>query len=151
MLFLFIFLPKFPWLVAGDWNQVIFVRERYNPDRPPESAETAAAVTTAPSESGPVKKKTKKQAKLSTFFDTKPSDTPADSASNAASETETAPKNIPEGTVMLQDVLYLLPDSRFNGEGRWTQIETPDFYFINTYVPNSGQNLERLDYRCDEW
>ena len=98
-----------------------------------------------------MKKKTKKQAKLSTFFDTKPSDTPADSASNAASETETAPKNIPEGTVMLQDVLYLLPDSRFNGEGRWTQIETPDFYFINTYVPNSGQNLERLDYRCDEW
>jgi exonuclease III len=125
------------------------VREKHNPDRPSESAEAAAVA--APSESGPEKKKTKKQAKLSTFFDAKPADTTAGSPSKAASETVTAPKNIHEGTVMLQDVLYLLPDSRFNGEGRWTQIETPDFYFINTYVPNSGQNLERLDYRCDEW
>jgi exonuclease III len=125
------------------------VREKHNPDRPSESAEAAAVA--APSESGPEKKKTKKQAKLSTFFDAKPADATAGSQSKAASETVTAPKNNHEGTVMLQDVLYLLPDSRFNGEGRWTQIETPDFYFINTYVPNSGQNLERLDYRCDEW
>lgn len=127
------------------------MRELYNPDRPPMAANTAT-VTTAASGNGPEKKKTKKQAKLSTFFDAKPADVSEDSSSKIADETETnIPKNIPEGTVMLQDVLFLLPDSRFNGEGRWTQIETPDFYFINTYVPNSGQNLERLDYRCDEW
>jgi exonuclease III len=125
------------------------VREKHNPDRPVQSAQDAAV--TAPSESGPEKKKPKKQAKLSAFFDSKLADSSAGSPSKAASETETAPKNIPEGTVTLQDVLFLLPDARFNGEGRWTQIETPDFYFINTYVPNSGQNLERLDYRCDEW
>lgn len=126
------------------------MRELYNPDRPPEPAATAA-VSAATVESGPEKKKTKRQAKLSTFFEANPAATASDSTIKAADETVKVPKNIPVGTVMLQDVLFLLPDSRFNGEGRWTQIETPDFFFINTYVPNSGQNLERLDYRCDEW
>lgn len=56
-----------------------------------------------------------------------------------------------KGTILVENVLFVLPDKRFNGEGRWAQLETPDFYFINTYVPNSGQNLERLDYRVDEW
>ena len=59
--------------------------------------------------------------------------------------------DVPVGTVNVEDIVFLFPDKRFNGEGRWVQLETPDFYFINTYVPNSGQNLERLDYRVDEW
>ena len=56
-----------------------------------------------------------------------------------------------DNKIMIQNVKYELPDIRFNGEGRWVEIETPQFYFINCYVPNSGDGLVRLDYRVDEW
>ncbi|MCG2462463.1 exodeoxyribonuclease III [Flavobacteriaceae bacterium F89] len=32
-------------------------------------------------------------------------------------------------------------------EGRLQCAEYPDFYLVNVYVPNSGQQLDRLDYR----
>ena len=32
-------------------------------------------------------------------------------------------------------------------EGRVICLEYPNFYLVNVYVPNSGQQLERLDYR----
>lgn len=32
-------------------------------------------------------------------------------------------------------------------EGRVITAEFPDFYLVNTYVPNSGRGLVRLDYR----
>lgn len=35
-------------------------------------------------------------------------------------------------------------------EGRVLCVEYEDFYLVNVYVPNSGQKLERLDYR-KEW
>ena len=35
-------------------------------------------------------------------------------------------------------------------EGRVQCAEYPEFYLINVYVPNSGQQLDRLDYR-QEW
>ena len=34
-------------------------------------------------------------------------------------------------------------------EGRVTQIEFEDFYLITVYVPNSGNDLKRLNYRQD--
>ena len=37
------------------------------------------------------------------------------------------------------------------GEGRLLTIEFPSFYFVTCYVPNSGQDLKRLDYRINEW
>ena len=36
-------------------------------------------------------------------------------------------------------------------EGRVITLELDSFFVINTYVPNSGQNLERLDYRLNDW
>lgn len=36
-------------------------------------------------------------------------------------------------------------------EGRLITIEYEKFYLINTYIPNSGQKLERLEYRTKEW
>ncbi|KAG2373055.1 hypothetical protein C9374_012901 [Naegleria lovaniensis] len=36
-------------------------------------------------------------------------------------------------------------------EGRCITVEFEKFYLVNTYCPNSGQNLERLDYRTKEW
>lgn len=35
-------------------------------------------------------------------------------------------------------------------QGRTITAEYPDFYLVNTYVPNSGQELVKLDYR-EEW
>jgi len=35
-------------------------------------------------------------------------------------------------------------------EGRVMCIEYPDFFLVNVYVPNSGQKLDRLDYR-EQW
>jgi exonuclease III len=96
-----------------------------------------------------VTKKPKKQAKMSAFLETKAAVPVAEDGFTDAPKVEL--KDLPPGTVNIEDVVYQLPDKKFNGEGRWVQIETPDFYLINTYVPNSGQNLERLDYRTDEW
>jgi exodeoxyribonuclease-3 len=42
-----------------------------------------------------------------------------------------------------------LPDGRYNDEGRILTLEYNDFYFINTYVPNSKRELLRLDYRME--
>eukprot|EP01134_Creolimax_fragrantissima_P000753 CFRG0753T1 len=36
-------------------------------------------------------------------------------------------------------------------EGRVITVEYPHFYLVGVYVPNSGQNLDRLDYRIDGW
>eukprot|EP00741_Cyanophora_paradoxa_P021736 tig00000241_g20979.t1 len=38
-----------------------------------------------------------------------------------------------------------------DGEGRVITAEFEKFVVVNAYVPNSGQKLERLDYRTDEW
>jgi exodeoxyribonuclease-3 len=37
------------------------------------------------------------------------------------------------------------------GEGRVITVEFASFYLVNVYVPNSGQNLERLSYRVSDW
>lgn len=36
-------------------------------------------------------------------------------------------------------------------EGRTVTVELEHLYAVAAYVPNSGQKLERLDYRVDEW
>lgn len=51
----------------------------------------------------------------------------------------------------LKHIEYELSDSRFQGEGRLIAMDLNLFYLIGCYVPNSGQSLERLDYRVDEW
>ena len=40
--------------------------------------------------------------------------------------------------------------SEFDQEGRVLCLEFQDFYLVNVYVPNSGNDLKRLDYR-QEW
>lgn len=41
-------------------------------------------------------------------------------------------------------------DSRHDAEGRVVTMEYPGFYLVNVYVPNSQNELARLDYRM-EW
>lgn len=33
-------------------------------------------------------------------------------------------------------------------EGRLITAEYPSLYLVNAYIPNSGEGLKRLDYRC---
>lgn len=44
-------------------------------------------------------------------------------------------------------VFYGLKDNKYEDEGRVITLEYPDFYFVGAYVPNSGEELKRLDYR----
>lgn len=47
---------------------------------------------------------------------------------------------------------YDLDDkTQHNQEGRLLGLEFEKFYIITCYVPNAGQNLDRLDYRTKEW
>ena len=45
------------------------------------------------------------------------------------------------------DICYGLGIDEHDHEGRLICAEYSDFYFINTYVPNSGGDLHRLNYR----
>ena len=54
-------------------------------------------------------------------------------------------------TMSLKDVVVELPHRAHCGEGRTITMEFPSFFFVGAYVPNSGNKLQRLDYRVDEW
>ncbi|DAZ97299.1 TPA: hypothetical protein N0F65_009832 [Lagenidium giganteum] len=38
-----------------------------------------------------------------------------------------------------------------DNEGRFLALEFDRFWLVHTYVPNAGQNLDRLDYRTTQW
>ncbi len=40
---------------------------------------------------------------------------------------------------------------KHDNEGRVITLEFDDFFFVNSYVPNSGLKLDRLEYRTKEW
>ncbi len=47
-------------------------------------------------------------------------------------------------------VAYDIGDPAHTGEGRAITLEYPQFYLVNTYVPNAQRGLARIDYRM-EW
>ena len=49
-----------------------------------------------------------------------------------------------------QSVRYGLDEDVHNHEGRAITVEYPDFYLVNLYVPNSQNELARIDYRM-QW
>lgn len=59
------------------------------------------------------------------------------------------------GTALLSKIkpITIIDDmgiAEHDNEGRIQCAEYPDFYLVNVYVPNSGQQLDRLDYR-QQW
>lgn len=57
------------------------------------------------------------------------------------------------GTVILSKIKPIVITNnmgleKHDNEGRIICAEYPDFYLVNVYVPNSGQQLERLNYRA---
>ena len=49
------------------------------------------------------------------------------------------------------DVSYKMGVDEHDAEGRIITVDFPQFSMTNVYVPNSGQKLERLDYRTKKW
>lgn len=83
--------------------------------------------------------KTKKQSKLDAMW------------GNKSKKDEAPPKIVEEGQLVVKSVQYEFNEAAHSGEGRTITVEFDSFYLVNCYVPNSGQNLERLEYRTSEW
>jgi exodeoxyribonuclease-3 len=89
--------------------------------------------------------KGKKQSKLGEFFTSSAND---DSATTADSKTKGTNDPFPFSPINVKTELGL---PEHDGEGRTITAEFPFFFLTNVYVPNSGQKLERLDYRTNHW
>lgn len=48
-------------------------------------------------------------------------------------------------------VTYDIGVGKHDGEGRVITAEFKEFVLVSTYVPNSGDKLQRLKYRTEEW
>jgi exonuclease III len=44
-----------------------------------------------------------------------------------------------------------LGDAKHDGHGRVISVEYAAFHVVMAYVPNSGEKLQKLDYRIKEW
>ena len=53
--------------------------------------------------------------------------------------------------LLVHNITYDVDDKQHGGEGRLITVELEKFYLICCYVPNSGQALDRLEYRLSEW
>ena len=89
-------------------------------------------------------KKGKKQAKIGAFFTTKNKD---DGEATKGDSTG----DVPLSNLQPLNVMTELGMPKHDGEGRAIVAEFPLFYLTNVYVPNSGQKLDRLGYRTEEW
>jgi exodeoxyribonuclease III len=98
-----------------------------------------------------------KQKTVTSFFKPK-SETPATTATSTpttatttSAQAEGASLSAAEVNLVPQEVSYEMGKEKHDAEGRLVIVDFPTFSFANLYVPNSGQNLERLSYRTDEW
>jgi exodeoxyribonuclease III len=86
----------------------------------------------------------KKQASISSFFEAK------SKPSKEMLGRKTVPVEGDQELVEPSGVAYKI-GKPIDDEGRTITVEFPFATITNVYVPNSGQNLERLDYRTTEW
>jgi exodeoxyribonuclease III len=84
----------------------------------------------------------KKQITLDTFFG---SNKDNKNDKNDGSDTGSVANFIPT------NVSYKMGVDTHDQEGRLIIADFPLFSLINCYIPNSGQKLERLDYRTEQW
>lgn len=82
-----------------------------------------------------------KQKKLDAYFEA--------AAPPAAKTSEALPLDARH--LVPEDVSFGLGIDKHDAEGRSITLDFTNFSLTNFYVPNSGQKLERLSYRCEEW
>ena len=68
-----------------------------------------------------------------------------------ATDIPDSPLPIDSKLLVPKNVSYTMGVDKHDQEGRMVVVEMPLFTFCNVYVPNSGQKLERLAYRTNEW
>ena len=80
---------------------------------------------------------------------------PKDSTHIATSRTEESIHDeiIPIDTKHLvpTSAAYVMGKAKHDLEGRLIAVDYPLFTLVNVYVPNAGQQLDRLSYRVNEW
>lgn len=84
----------------------------------------------------------KKQTSLSSFFS---------KTSNDQKEVNAVDDDHRKINLIPTNVSYGIGKAKHDGEGRAITLDFPLFSMTNLYVPNSGQKLERLSYRTEEW
>lgn len=99
--------------------------------------------------SGGAKGGESKQTTLNSFFQSSESKNVQNSS--AVSITENEEKLAKDYILANPRVDIGLEDSKYNGEGRTITVHFESFALVCCYVPNSGQQLERLDFRVEEW
>lgn len=87
----------------------------------------------------------KQQTTLDSFFQTKESET------KSTESTKYIPDNFDHSLLTSTEVIFDMGIEKHDQEGRMVVLKFPLFTLVNVYVPNSGQNLDRLPYRTEEW
>jgi len=87
-----------------------------------------------------------KQKSIESFFSKKEKDPEHENRSTKCEDGESFDPNY-----LPVDISYGINHSDHDSEGRSLILDYPLFTVLNLYVPNSGQKLERLDYRTKEW
>ena len=90
-----------------------------------------------------------KQTTMDGFLDKAKSN--ATAAAAPAKHSTKAPLPIDPQLLVPERVSYKMNVEKHDSEGRLVVVDMPLFSLCNVYVPNSGQKLERLAYRTDEW
>lgn len=90
-----------------------------------------------------------KQTSISNFFGSKNTTTTADTC-NKTSSSDDVDADMAEKLTPVK-VSFEMGKEEHDAEGRIITMDFPDFSFSNLYVPNSGQKLERLTYRTEQW
>lgn len=92
-----------------------------------------------------------KQTTMKTFCAKKPPSTSTNSAANDKSNGVESTLPIDSTLLTPLKASYAMGIEKHDVEGRIITLDFPLFSLCNVYVPNSGQNLDRLSYRTDEW
>lgn len=50
-----------------------------------------------------------------------------------------------------ENIFYGIGVEELDNEGRVITLEFKEFYLVHSYTPNSGESLQRLDYRVNKW
>mmetsp|Transcript_6332 Transcript_6332/g.6543 ORF Transcript_6332/g.6543 Transcript_6332/m.6543 type:complete len:401 (+) Transcript_6332:26-1228(+) len=111
-----------------------------------------------------IPKKSSKSASLLQLWGKRKNEGSKEIKANASkvSESSSTPQILTSSTSLSQNtsaltnkkvvnITYDLNNTKLDGEGRTITVEFDTFYLVMCYVPNSGMDLKRLDYRIEEW
>jgi exonuclease III len=97
----------------------------------------------------------KKQTSMLQFVKAKAKDDDVDNKDDVVSKKneticdETLPIDIKQ--LIPSNIAYIMGKEKHDKEGRLIVVDFPLFTLCNVYVPNAGQQLDRLSYRVNEW